>query len=395
MSCLGACLEGLKNLHISQNTQNTNNTQNKRSSKSNHDSYDKEVLKGLIEHKTKQVSEKSLHSLETLPSDLLKHKIISYLAFQDLLSVLMLSKKIHRCINFEDLLSTVAREGSQKLTKNPEVDTKLIKEDISKWVRFLELNNYQIPKWRNRFFKAKQGIKKVVKFNKKAKVVNVTSPYVQIFFEKKIIFQKATDVFLKNVPLEFYLPILRFLEGYSVRYSGNSRKKIDLSTLNLIFENLFKQVTVVTLLNKNLEKGLIALKKFPLLQSLNLRDCCGITDGELSHLSGLSSLTSLNLRNCWMIKDEGLNHLSGLPSLTSLNLEGCRRITDKGLNHLSRLPSLTSLNLRDCWRITDKGLKHLSRLPSLTSLNLRGCWNITNEGVAYLRSRLSLHHLLL
>ena len=316
MSSLGGCLEGLKNLHISQNTQNTNNTQNKRSSKSNHDSNDKEVLKGLIEHKTKQVSEKVFYSLETLPSDLLKHKIISYLAFQDLFSVLMLSKKIHRCINFEDLLSTVAREGSQKLTENPKVNVELIKEEISKWVRFLELNNYQIPKWRNRFFKAKQGIKKVVKFNKKAKVVNVTSPYVQEFFKKKLKLQEITDVFLDNINPESYIPILRLLEGYSERPLRENPRKIRKEDINLIFENVFNRLKVINIeyrtghpvyaakdvtrnffrlqrqLRGQLLKDLRSWKRVPFLPPVYLK-AENFGDKELNHLSRLSSLTSL------------------------------------------------------------------------------------------------------
>ena len=89
---------------------------------------------------------------------------------------------------------------------------------------------------------------------------------------------------------------------------------------------------------------------FTSLQTLDLTNCCNITDKALILLN--ISLTSLTLKNCSKITDIGLSYLSDLP-LTYLNLGECRSITDIGLSYLSYL-QLTYLNLNMCSLITDK-----------------------------------------
>ena len=77
------------------------------------------------------------------------------------------------------------------------------------------------------------------------------------------------------------------------------------------------------------------------------------------------------------IDDEGLSHLLVLfPMLDSLDLKQCSRVTDSGLAELTcRASRLTSLGLFQCTRVTDFALRELSALP-LTLLDLSWCASV-------------------
>jgi len=86
-----------------------------------------------------------------------------------------------------------------------------------------------------------------------------------------------------------------------------------------------------------------------------------ITNDDLRHLKGLTSLESLTLVDVYLIFDRSLPW--------ELELRG--RITDAGLEHVKKLTSLTTLALR-LTKITDAGLVHLMEMKSLTTLDLNG-----------------------
>ena len=85
---------------------------------------------------------------------------------------------------------------------------------------------------------------------------------------------------------------------------------------------------------------------------------CSVTDTELVHLQGLTSLRQLVLRNT-PITSAGLAHLAELTHLKILVLTGSL-VTDAGLVHLQQLKGLTFLALNNT-QITDAGIHQLKR----------------------------------
>jgi hypothetical protein len=87
-----------------------------------------------------------------------------------------------------------------------------------------------------------------------------------------------------------------------------------------------------------------------------------ITDSDLEHLEGLTSLVWLCLGYS-QITDAGLEHLEGLTSLQWLKIHS-NQITDAGLVHLKGLTSLQRLGLLNT-QVTDEGVKKLQKaLPN-------------------------------
>ena len=107
-----------------------------------------------------------------------------------------------------------------------------------------------------------------------------------------------------------------------------------------------------------------------------------LSDAELVHLKGLTSLKSLVLGSD--ITDAGLVHLKGMTSLQTLSLSS--QITDAGVVHLKGLTGLQTLNLYRT-KVTDAGLVHLKGLTGLQTLGLGGT-KITDAGVADLQKAL-------
>ena len=116
-----------------------------------------------------------------------------------------------------------------------------------------------------------------------------------------------------------------------------------------------------------------------------------VTDADLEHLKGLTTLQHLDLS--WnKITDDGLEHLKGLTNLESLILNDVT-IADAGLAHLKWLKSLQRLVLWDT-NITDAGLEHLKGLKRLESLNLYDT-DITDAGLVHLTALTDLRILTL
>lgn len=124
------------------------------------------------------------------------------------------------------------------------------------------------------------------------------------------------------------------------------------------------------------------------LISLNL-DLTEITDAELEHVKGFTSLKSLSLDNT-QITDAGLTHLKGIFGLERLSLRNTK-ITDAGLTSLHGLNSLKSLDLSNS-QVTDAGLLHLKRLHTLKYLCLENT-HLTDHGLIHLKALTSLEDL--
>ena len=94
--------------------------------------------------------------------------------------------------------------------------------------------------------------------------------------------------------------------------------------------------------------------------------------------SGVDSVYFTRVR----ISDADLQHLKGLTSLTKLKLNHSP-ITDAGLKRLESLTNLVQLHLADT-KITDAGLEHLTSLKNLGFLDLSDT-QVTNAGLEYMK----------
>ena len=91
---------------------------------------------------------------------------------------------------------------------------------------------------------------------------------------------------------------------------------------------------------------------------------------DLAPISGLTALTALDLSQCPNISD--LRPLSGLSTLDSLNIKNCREIYD-----LAPLTVLASLRNLDCSSSSARGLEIF---PALTKLDCQECNSMTFFG---------------
>jgi serine/threonine protein kinase len=114
------------------------------------------------------------------------------------------------------------------------------------------------------------------------------------------------------------------------------------------------------------DAGLVHLRTLRGLLWLELSST-QVTDKGLAELSGLTDLEWLYL-NYTKIGDTGLKHLQTLTRLKTLQVGGTA-ITDGGLQHLERLPQLSTLTLYNT-RIGSHGLKRFAFFPSLADLNM-------------------------
>ncbi|MEE8452886.1 MAG: leucine-rich repeat domain-containing protein [Thermoguttaceae bacterium] len=109
-----------------------------------------------------------------------------------------------------------------------------------------------------------------------------------------------------------------------------------------------------------------------------------VSDADLVHLKGLTSLTSLDLSDT-QITDAGMVNLKDLTNLIDLWL-GSTKITDAGLVHLEGMGNLKSLYLSST-KVTDAGLVHLEGMGNLEVLYLSST-KVTDEGVKKLQEAL-------
>jgi serine/threonine protein kinase len=106
------------------------------------------------------------------------------------------------------------------------------------------------------------------------------------------------------------------------------------------------------------------------LVAIDLHGDAGLTDNDLSRLTGLSNLDALDLSET-PISDAGLVQLTDIASLTRVNLEGTR-VTDAGIAHLVRqCPNITRLLIGRTGCLQSV-VKHIAVLRQLQHLSLDG-----------------------
>jgi Leucine Rich repeat len=136
--------------------------------------------------------------------------------------------------------------------------------------------------------------------------------------------------------------------------------------------------TVTTLKRLNLglstsvtAKGLLALGKLTLLQSLQLNEVA--SSGEaFSFLAGLKHLNEFTYFG--PMDDAALAHVGSATNLTYLHLQHCEKVTDAGLAPLGQLQQLENLSLLNPVGIDGKGLKALEKLSKLRCIDLAVEW---------------------
>jgi Leucine-rich repeat (LRR) protein len=110
------------------------------------------------------------------------------------------------------------------------------------------------------------------------------------------------------------------------------------------------------------------------------------TDQQLDELiRGQTQLTKIHLMDT-KITDAGLVHLKEFTRLKSLQFVGAEQVTDAGLVHLKGLKELEVLFIINT-QVTDAGLAHLKRLTNLKILCLSGN-KVTDAGVQELQKAL-------
>ena len=128
------------------------------------------------------------------------------------------------------------------------------------------------------------------------------------------------------------------------------------------------------------DAGLSRLTGLTTLRCLYLGDT-RVTDAGLAQLAGLRAIRALDLHGT-RVTSAGLARLTGLTSMQELDLSDTQ-VDDSGLAKLAELKSLEYLDLCNT-RVTNAGLKHLAGLSTLQSLSLRGT-RVTDAGVQELQ----------
>ncbi len=130
---------------------------------------------------------------------------------------------------------------------------------------------------------------------------------------------------------------------------------------------------------KMTEADLAHLQGLTSLKHLTIREV-QVSDASLAYFTGLKRLEGLTVGGA-EITDAGFEHIGGLTNLFYLYVTHCT-VTDAGLERLKLLTRLKFLIVRHA-RITDAGLAHLNALADLRTLDLSWA-NITDAGLAHL-----------
>lgn len=168
-----------------------------------------------------------------------------------------------------------------------------------------------------------------------------------------------------------------FNDGKAVLVNYGSRKDTadgDLLILQKVptLKTVSLETTAIT------GKGLMHLKKLPLLEELWLDSCTSITDEDMQILVPFPKLRVLNLPFTG-VGDKALVHVARLRNLERLCLHATG-ITDAGLSHIAAMPKLQSLSL-GYTGVTDKGLATLLQAPRLRWLALSSGKRVTKDGI--------------
>lgn len=133
------------------------------------------------------------------------------------------------------------------------------------------------------------------------------------------------------------------------------------------------------------EKLFRLLRKLPCIETLEINGD-GVRDEHTKQLCGHSALRELALRNT-RITGVSLRYVATLPRLFHLEIDGhpypeSQKISDDNLRHLRGLSTIKVLFLRNLPDITDSGMNHAGTLP-LVDLDVSGC-KVTSDSLPVL-----------
>ena len=123
----------------------------------------------------------------------------------------------------------------------------------------------------------------------------------------------------------------------------------------------------------------------PRLQSLDIRQCTGLSDAGLLPITRLVRLRKLFFGRCSALQDETLGAISdGCRSLTHLTLGNCPNLTDTGIARINALHYLQELQLTDIGQLTAIGLKKaLQNGINLQTLSITACGRLKESDIAH------------
>uniref|UniRef100_A0A336MLP8 CSON002842 protein n=1 Tax=Culicoides sonorensis TaxID=179676 RepID=A0A336MLP8_CULSO len=160
----------------------------------------------------------------------------------------------------------------------------------------------------------------------------------------------------------------------------------------------FKEMRSLIISNVKLDSNLVSFKNLlescTFLTELSLNDCFINSEGLKIVYSSCKALESLHLNcneqitdNCLFFSNDNLS-INDLKYLESLNLNNCCNITNQSLKKL-KFSEIFKLGLREITQISVEGITELCKnCPSITHLDLNGCASIDDDCVEIITKNL-------
>eukprot|EP00250_Pteridium_aquilinum_P002762 c12976_g1_i1 orf=664-1926(-) len=132
--------------------------------------------------------------------------------------------------------------------------------------------------------------------------------------------------------------------------------------------------------------GLKALHQCGSLESVNLGQASGLTDGSLIAICTGNPLLKVLVAGYGQVSDRGLRAIASCAHMRELALNNCSRITNNGIKQIAEgCPMLRFISLSCCEYITDSGVISLAKgCPRLLKVRLDGCRLLSNPSVRIL-----------
>lgn len=132
--------------------------------------------------------------------------------------------------------------------------------------------------------------------------------------------------------------------------------------------------------------GLKALHQCGSLESVNLGQASGLTDGSLIAICTGNPLLKVLVAGYGQVSDRALRAIASCTHMRELALNNCSRITNNGIRQIAEgCPMLRFISLSYCELITDSGVISLANgCPRLLKVRLDGCRLLSNPSVRVL-----------
>ncbi|KAI5068169.1 hypothetical protein GOP47_0016514, partial [Adiantum capillus-veneris] len=168
----------------------------------------------------------------------------------------------------------------------------------------------------------------------------------------------------------------------SLDYSQISDTSLELISINC--SNL-RNISVKCC-KKLTDLGLKALHHCGSLESVNLGQASGLTDGSLIAICTGNPLLKVLVAGYGQVSDRGLKAVASCMHMRELALNNCLRITNSGIKQIAEgCPMLRFISLSYCEHITDSGVISLAKgCPRLLKVRLDGCRLLSNPSVRIL-----------